>query len=859
MSASLAGGSSGGSTGGSTGGLTWGDAWRIARRDLNARFKGLRLLLVCIFLGTAALAAIGTLTASIERELQSSGRELLGGDLEVEIWQRDLTSEEQASLAEYGEISGGYRLQAMASTDDAAAPVELKAVQSNWPLFGEFTLVDGTQPGAPSGLDAYLAQGALDRLDIQVGETFRLGTMELRAAGVIQDEPDRLSEGFQLGPTVLVAKQVPLDSGLLQPGSLYQSKYRVAFTDTARDPEGVEEALTQEYPNAGFDFRTRDRASPGADRFVTRMSDFLTLVGLAALVIAGIGIAGGVSSYLDQRRASIATFKVLGASSRDIVRIYALQIAVAAVLGSALGLATGVLVTPLLGMALQGLLPVEGGFVIEPAPLLLAGAYGILVAFAFASAPLLRARSFPAMALMRSRIVPLARDRRALLATAAGLVAICALALFTSSQVWLTGGFLLGAGLALVLLAGLGLGLQYAARKLPRPSNPLMRSALANIHRPGAPTSALVTALGFGLAAFVLLAAIQSAIDGNIQSRVPQEAPDYVVIDLPPEGETRFFELIETPFPNAQIRTVPTMRGSVLAFGPEGDMQRTADLEEIPDGAWALRGERGITYSDRSPAGSRVVEGEWWSPFHSGEPLVSIDKELADAAGLEIGDMLTIGILGQERTVRIANLREIEWETMGFNFTMVFSRNAIADAPHKLSATIDLPEDADTAERAGLLRSMVQEFPSSSVVEVGEVLVQARVLLEQVGLATLAAAAVAVLAGLAVLMGAIAAARAARTYDTVVLRVMGASRRQILGLQLAEYGLIASALALVALALGSGLAWVIITQLFEFDWLPDWGVVLGVLGMGLAMVLAFALGGSLPLLRAKPAQALREL
>lgn len=840
-------------------GLSWGAAWNIARRDLNARFRGLRLLLVCIFLGTAALAAIGTLTASIERELQSSGRELLGGDLEVEVWQRDLTEEELSALGEYGELSGGYRMQAMASTDDAAAPVELKAIDDKWPLFGSFTLADGSEAAAPTASDAYLAQGALDRLNIQVGDEFRVGTMTLRAAGVIGNEPDRLSEGFQLGPTVLVARSVPAAAGLVQPGSLYQSKYRIAFDNASADPEAVEEELTEAFPNSGFDFRTRDRASPGADRFVRQMSDFLTLVGLAALVIAGIGIAGGVSSYLDQRRASIATLKVLGASSRDIVRIYALQIAVAALAGSVLGLATGVLVTPLLSAALEGLLPVESGFVIEPAPLLLAGAYGLLVAFAFAAAPLLRARSFPAMALMRSRIVPLARDKRALIATGIGIFAICTLALLTTAQPLLSGGFLIGASGALALLAGLGLLLQWGARKLPRPSNPLLRSALANIHRPGAPTSALVTALGFGLAAFVLLAAIQSAIDGNIQTRVPREAPDYVVIDLPPEGEARFYELVQTHFPDAQLRTVPTMRGAILAYGPEGAMQRVADLEEIPEGAWALRGERGITYSDTAPEGSRVVDGEWWSPFHNGEPLVSIDKQFADAVGLKPGDMLTIGILGTERDVRIANLREIDWETMGFNFTLVFSRNAIADAPHKLSATIDLPESADIKDRGELLRALVREYPSSSVVEVGEVLVQARTLLEQVGLATLAAAAVAVLAGLAVLMGAIAAARAARTYDTVVLRVLGASRRQILGLQLAEYGLIAASLALVALGLGSALAWVIITRLFEFDWLPDWGMVLSVLGVGLVMVLAFALGGSLPLLRAKPAQALREV
>jgi putative ABC transport system permease protein len=834
-------------------------AWAIARRDLNARFKGLRLLLVCIFLGTAALAAIGTLTTAIERELASSGQELLGGDLEVEVWQRTLRPEEITAISAYGTISSGYRMQAMASTPDAAAPIELKAVDTRWPMFGTLLLEDGRMVGAPTGTDAWIAQTAIERLGIKLGESFKVGTVTLRAAGIIKDEPDRLSEGFQLGPTVIVAEGVPGAAGLLEPGALYQSKHRVAFADAGRDPAEVEEALTKAFPTAGFDIRTRDRASPGADRFVRQMSDFLTLVGLAALVIAGIGIAGGVSSYLDQRRAGIATLKVLGATSGDIVRIYAMQIGVAALAGSVAGLAAGVAVTPLLASALQGLLPVESGFLIAPGALALAAGYGLLVAFTFAAAPLLRARTFPAMALMRSGIVPLARDKRAVIATALGLAAICALALLTTAQPKLAGGFLASAGGALVLLAGLGWGIQALARRLPRPANPLLRSALANLHRPGAPTGSLVTALGFGLAAFVLLAAVQSAIDGNIQRRVPQEAPDYFVLDVPRDKEPRFFELIQQDFPKAGIRTVPTMRGAVLAYGPKDKMVRVADLKEIPEGAWALRGERGLTYADTLPEGNRVVAGEWWSPFHKGEPLVSVDARFAEAVGLKPGDYLTIAILGVERTARVANLREIDWESMGFNFALVFSRNAISDAPHNLSATIDLPEGADTAARGALLRALVKEMPSSSVIEVGGILVEARKLLEQVSLATLAAAAVTVLAGLAVLMGAIAAARAARTYDTVMLRVLGASRRQVLLLQLAEYGLLAGVLALVALGLGGGLAWVVITQLFEFDWLPDWGQVLGVLALGVALVLGFALAGSLPLLRAKPARALREL
>jgi putative ABC transport system permease protein len=229
---------------------------------------------------------------------------------------------------------------------------------------------------------------------------------------------------------------------------------------------------------------------------------------------------------------------------------------------------------------------------------------------------------------------------------------------------------------------------------------------------------------------------------------------------------------------------------------------------------------------------------------------------MAEALGLQLGDQITVGILGVERTARIASLRRIDWDSLGFNYVLVFSPNALADAPHNLAATIDLPPGA---AKGGLLRKLVQAFPSSSVIETGGLLRDARALLSQMSMAILAAASVAVLAGVAVLLGAIAAARASRLYDNVILRVLGASRRQLLLLQLAEYGALAAVLALVALVLGSSIAWLVIVQLFGFDWLPDWPRILAVLGAGLALVLGFALAGSLPLLRARPAQALRKL
>jgi putative ABC transport system permease protein len=836
--------------------LSLSSAWRIARRDLSARFRGLRLLLACLFLGVGALAAIGTLTGSIERELATRGRAILGGDIEATVWQRVPDEKEAAALSALGKVSSGTRLQAMATANGTAVPIELKAVDDNWPLVGGFTLKDGRTARAPPSGSAWLSEGAAERLGVAPGQLVTIGSRQLRVGGIVGEEPDRLSEGFALGPVVIVHQSVPNSAGLLMPGSMYRSKTRVALHPGITPDEAVER-LEQKFPDAGFTYRTRDKAAPGAERFVSRMGEFLVLVGLAALVIAGIGIGGGVSSYLEARRGSIATLKVLGAASGDIARIYLMQIAAAALVGSALGLAAGVLVTPLLGKALGSLLPVTPGFVFDPAALLRASAYGLLVALVFAAPPLLRARAFPAMALMRARITPLKLAlRELLLPVGLGLAAIAALALATATQPKVTLLFLAGAAVLLGLLGALGWAIRWGAQRLPRPADPLLRAALANLHRPSAQTQSLVTALGFGLSAFVMLAALQTSLDANIMARVPNRAPDFFVLDVPRDRVAEFEQAVLREAPGAQIRTVPALRGRILAYGPESHMTRVANMEDVPDNAWALRGERGLTYSDTLPDGNRLVEGRWWPKDYKGEPLVSVDVDLANAIGLKIGDKITVGLLGVERSARVASIRRIDWDSMGFNYVLVFSPNAIADAPHNLAATIDLPPGT---KRGGLLPRLVSAFPSSSVIEVGNLLRDARALLSQMSAAILAAASVAVLAGLAVLAGAISAARASRLYDNVVLRVLGASRRQLLLLQLAEYGLLAAALALVALVLGSGIAWLVMVEMFEFDWLPDWPRVIAVLGGGLLLVLAFALAGSLPLLRAKPAQALREL
>ena len=837
-------------------GLSWPAAWRLARRDLAIRFKGLRLLLACLFLGVSALAAIGSLTGSIERELDSRGRAILGGDIGLEVWQRDLTGPERAALLALGRVSVGTRMQAMATAGELTAPVQLKAVDAQWPLVGRLALKDGRRVGMPPTGQAWLAEGAAERLGVGPGQTITIAGQRLTVGGIIADEPDRLGEGFAWGPPVIVAAGFPAAAGLTQPGSQFRTRVRLAF-DRPYVPAEAVDSLKRQFPAAGFAFRTRDKAAPGTEQFVERMGQFLVLVGLAALVIAGIAIGLGVSSYLEGRRTSIATLKVLGATSRDIARITVLQVGAAALLATLAGLVAGVLVTPLLGRALGDLLPVNPGLVLDPFALGQAALYGLLVALIFTAPPLAAARAFPAMALMRARVSPLGAPwRSAALPVGLGLAALFALALAGAKQPMVTLGFLGGAAGALALLALIGLGLRRLVARLPRPRQPLLRAALANLHRPGAQIVALVTALGFGLSAFVLLAAVQSSLNANIAARVPQRAPDFFVLDIARDRAGEFRAAVARATNGAAVKLVPNLRGAILAYGPEGHMIRVADLKTIGDNAWALRGERGLTYADAVPEGNVLTAGRWWPRDYGGPPQVSVDEKLAEALDLHLGDRIAVSVLGVERSATITSLRRIDWDSLGFNYVLVFSPNMLADAPHNLAATIDLQPGAP---RGGLLRALVRAFPAASVIETGAVLKDARALLDQMSVAILAAASVAVLAGVAVLIGAIAAARASRTYDTAVLRVLGASRGQVLGALLGEYALLAALLALVALPLGSGVAWVVIVKLFDFAWLPAWGEILAVLAGGLMLVLGFALGGALPVLRERPARVLREL
>jgi putative ABC transport system permease protein len=433
----------------------------------------------------------------------------------------------------------------------------------------------------------------------------------------------------------------------------------------------------------------------------------------------------------------------------------------------------------------------------------------------------------------------------------AAAASIAGLAIGTAREPAFAAGFI-GSALGLVLLLTLlGWLIRWTASRLPRPKHPVFRIALANLHRPGAQTGRLVVALGLGLTLFTGLAVIESNLAGQIRTNIPERAPSFFMLDIPVEEIGRFRATVRTAAPGGELVTIPSLRGSVVAV----DGRRVADMAEIPPDAWFLRGDRGLTYSASLPEGSRIVSGRWWPADYSGPPLVSLDVEAARAVGLEVGDPITVSILGREIEARIASLREINWDTMGFNFVIVFAPGTLETAPHSFMATVSMPE----AQERPFARAVSAAFPSVSAIRVKEVVETVGGMLSQLAVAVRAAASVAILAGIAVLVGALAASRRARTYDSVVLKMLGATRGRILAAQAAEFTALALVVSLVALALGSSAGWWVVVRIFELDWAPDWGTVGATLALGAAVTLVLGLLGSLPALAARPARALRAL
>ena len=822
-------------------------ALRLAGRELRAGFAGLRVVIACLALGVAAIAAVGTLREGVTSGLARDGARILGGDIDVLGGSEPLPLQLQDFLhAQGARTSEVTTLRSMLIAPNGNRMlVEIKAVDAAWPLIGAATFTPAGQTGA------YVDPLILDRLATKPGESLRLGHLAIPLAGTITDEPDRIASPSIFGPRTLIPLATLAETGLLQPGALVEHHLRAIYPAGTDIPSAIT-AIRRQFGEHGWRIRSAREAAPGVGPFIDRTGLFMTLVGLTALLVGGIGVANGTRAWLEARGKTIAILRCLGADSRLVFLTVLIQVMALAVIGVAAGIVIGAVLPVFAGHFLRDVLPVPPELGPFPGPLLLAGAYGMLTAATFALWPLGRAIRISGAALFRDALMPQGgRPPWVLIAANAALaLGLVGLTVVAAEDRGFALWFCATAAGTLLLFRLGGFLLMRAARAAPHAGRPWLRLGLANLYGPGAGTALMLVSVGLGLATLAAVASIQGNLRHQVEEQLPDRAPSFFFIDIQNDQLPRFKAILDANGTVTDLKTVPSLRARIVSVnGVPADK-----VAATPESAWALRGDRGLTYASAMPENTRLAAGSWWPADYQGKPLVSFDAGLAKGWGVQVGDTIRVNVLGRDIDLQIANLRDVAWRTLGINFAMIASPGLLERAPHAHIATLRLPE----AGQAGLLRAVTDALPNVSGIRVADVLKAVGDLLGQLAGALAATGSLTLAAGALVLGGAVAAGQRRRIRDAVILKTLGASRMQIRLAWLVEFGILGAVAGLVAAVVGTAAGWGVMRFVMQTDWAFLPGTVSLTVGGCVLLMLGFGFAGTETALRAKAAPWLRN-
>ncbi|MCC5960945.1 MAG: FtsX-like permease family protein [Rhodobacteraceae bacterium] len=836
-------------------------AWAIARRELRGGLRGFWVFLACLALGVGAIAAVGSVRGAIDDGLSREGATLLGGDAELRMTYRFATPQERDWIDRFaGAVSEAvdFRSMAVAGQGDSAerSVTQVKGVDAAYPLVGAVGLDPeipleqalAVQDGLPGGvMERILAE----RLDLQLGDVFRLGVQEFRLTAHLTREPDGMGANFGFGPRTIVKSDALQDAGLLGPGTLYEVNYRLLLD--GRDLDQARAAVNSQFDGAGVRWRDSRNAAPQVQRVIERVSSFLVLVGLAGLAVGGVGVSAAVRTYLDGKTNVIATLKTLGAESRTILAVYLMQIGVLTALGIALGLALGAVVPFAVAPLVADQLPVDLHIGLHPKALVEAAIYGALTALIFTLWPLARTENVRAAVIFRgvdenAQGWPRWPYMLVTLALVGGLVAIAAAFAAVPMLAFATAGGVLGALGVLALAAWAVRALaRRAARSRSLRGHTALRMAMGAIGNPREGAGAVILSLGLGLTVLAAVGQIDNNLRRAISTDLPDRAPSYFFLDIQNTQLDGFLERLDRDDNVDRVETAPMLRAVVT------ELNGIPSRDHPAAGHWVLRGDRGITYSATPPEGTRLTAGAWWDADYSGPPLVSFGAEQAADLGLGVGDTVTINVLGRDITAEIANLREVDFSTGGIGFVMVMTPDPIRAAPHTHIATVYALEAAEGA----ILRDLSNMYPNITAIRVREAAERVTEALSTMATATSFAALATLLTGFVVLIGAAAAGERARVFEAAVMKTLGASRRGILASFALRSALMGAAAGSVALGAGALSSWAVMRFVMEasyqFEWLPALAVIAGGVLATLLAGLAFALRP----LAVRPAQTLR--
>ncbi|MDT9583131.1 FtsX-like permease family protein [Stenotrophomonas indicatrix] len=830
-------------------------AWRALRREALA--GDLLTVFAALVLGVAVMTAVGTLVNRVNLALTGSAAEMLGGDLGVAG--RD---DPPAAFAEEAQRRGlaHTRLASFGSVlfqGDASQMASIKAVEAGYPLRGALR-VRATPGGAliadagmPAKGQAYADPRLLQALGLKAGDDLEFGAGTLRIAGIIESEPDAGGDLLTLSPTLLVNRADVEGTGLLGPGS--RINYRVMFAGPAADIASFRQWLLPQVK--GMRLLSVNDTQRGVRQAFDLAGRFLGLSALLAVLLAGVATALAANRFALRRIDQVAILRCLGARQRDILAGLALQLLMLAVPACAIGIG--------LGMAAQeGLVQVLGSLVPQRLPLpeampaLTGAGIGLLLLFGFGLPPLLRLRGVPPMRVLNRSFAAL--PPASLLAYVAALAASLVLAVQVTGDLklalWVLGGL---AGLA-VAAGVVGFLLLQLLRGLQHRLHGNWRLGLAALTRRRMLAVMQLVGLSLSLCALLLLAVIGPGLLQQWRERLPADTPNYFLINIQPEQRDSVLATLQgLGADDASIEPMATGRLIAINGKPPLRVDRTPADDNQPQGEGQRDDDdenRPLNFSWRStfPPANTLVNGTFWKP-DSTAAEASVEIGWAKRYGVYPGDRITIAVGEQQREFSVTSVRKADWNTFRPNFFVLLNPNAVGDTPHNLLSAFHLP-----AGQAAGLGALVRAQPNLSLLDVDAVISQVRDVMERVAQAVQLVMVFSLLAGVLVLLAALQATAGERRYDSAVLRTLGATRRQLRGAVLVEFGALGALAALLAVGAAAVIGVAVSQKVFELPLLPPWpGLLLGGL-LGIALSLLAGWLGTRRILHTPPALALRE-
>lgn len=838
---------------------------RVALIDLRGSARRFVILIACLALGVAAIGTVSAVRSSVEAAIERDARLLLGGDLELRAQRSDIEAPVAEALAELGTVSREVEINSQASHDGKTAFLSLRAVSDAYPLVGAVTLAPGAMAGDVATLleqrdgafGILLSSAAALRLGAAVGDSVRIGALDLELRGIIAALPDQAAAGFQLGAPALVSSLVLEPAGLREEGVLSQFRYKVLLDGQSFDVAST--ALETAFPGRDWQVRSPRQATAAIARFIDIFGNFMLLVALSSMVVGGLGAANAVAAYVGERQGAIATMRSLGASGARIVVHFLFQIGVLSAIAIAIGLVIVAIATLSLLPLLSNLVSLDLPASLDARSMVVAAAIGLTTALVFSWVPLLQARAVRPALLFRagsSGTVSTSGWRDMLgagviIPLLLGFAVLFGLTLLIANDMVLVGLYFLATLLAFGLLrlaAGL---LKKALQHAPPVSSRMLRQAVSAIIRPGAPTTTVLVSLGMGLSLLLLIVTTQANINLQIAAEVSANAPDLVAFDIDRDGLAGLEDFVAATPDVAELVIIPTLRGTITELAGK-PAPSSADLDEaIAD---MFEGDTVLTWAGAAPEGTVIDEGTWWADDYSGTPLVSLGTELRDMLGLKLGDTITVSLAGRPLSLEIASFRQIDERGPEFTFRIIVSPGLIESAPQSYFATLKAAPGQAGAVEAGLIGAM----PNLNFVSVGDALARVQAVFDGLISAIALVSGTAVFAGVFVLAGALSVGRKQREADAVIMKMLGARRSQVIGAFLAEYALLGAIAALLAGAIALSGAWAASRFLLNIDFAVQ-PLQLTLIALGI-MVVTMGTGAATTwsAMSARPAERLRE-